>query len=159
MPFTEHSPGASHSAKRPANRAPGSPAIWRHRASPSYRWGKQESMELVSLPKVTLRESGRAGICHVYPYWVTVSHRTHVIPHRHICTFCVLPPQWELVLCRQPDCVPVVRGVCWGGGCHRRSEGGASPAQGGNKKLPEAFSFKTALSQFHHMNRNLFIAI
>lgn len=104
----------SHSAKRPANRAPGSPAIWRHQASPSYRWGKQESMALVSLSKVTLQESGRAGVCRVYPYWVTVSHETHVISHRHICTLCVLPPQWEPVLWRQPACAPRSEG--WAGG-------------------------------------------
>lgn len=57
------------------------------------------------LPKVTMLESGRVGGWCVYQDWVTVSHETHVIPHRRRCTFCVLPPQWWLLHRRQPVCV------------------------------------------------------
>lgn len=88
------------------------------------------------------------------------------LPQAYMHTLCSAPAVGACAL--EAACLrSVVRGMGWGvrGG---RVGGGVKeepspptppPAQGGNKELPEAFNFKTAFSQFRHMNRNLFIAI
>lgn len=113
------------------------------------------------MPKVRMLEGGRAGVGGVYQYRVTVSHRAHVIPHRHICTFCVLPPQRGFCPEGSLTVCSAVRGMGWQVAPHQGGERGKprfSP-EGRRQKVPEAFSFPAALSQFCHMNRNLFIAI
>lgn len=93
----------------------------------------------------------------------TVSHKTHVIPHRHICTFCVLPPPpppRNGSFCTEGSLTTraAVRGMGLGGeGAQRGSDtrGGvkeeAPVLPERNRKLPEASHYKTALSQFCHM--------
>lgn len=113
-------------------------------ASPSRRWGKQESMELVSLLKVTMLESGRAVVCRVYLYWVTVSHKTRVTPHRHRCTFCVLPYSGGFCTEGSLTASTAVRGTGLGGeGAQRERRKPRFSTEIRKKKLLEASRFKT----------------